>query len=239
MKTRTVKFSNSVILHLADCKTVLPKLRQVDVIITDPPYAARTHVGARSLKSLKTSQIDFAAIEAADLVTMCGQFCEIAKRWVVMTCDWQHAAALTQAQVPLVRLGVWVKPNAAPQFTGDRPGMGWEAVAILHRAGRKKWNGGGHHAVWHCPVTRGGHPTQKPEALVGEWVRLFSNPGETILDPYMGSGTTGVAAVKQGRRFIGIERDPKYFELACERIKEAMRIPANTNMPPLLKKARA
>jgi DNA modification methylase len=58
-----------------------------------------------------------------------------------------------------------------------------------------------------------------------EWVKDFSDPGETILDPFMGSGTTGVAAIKLGRRFIGIELEPKYFDIACRRIEEAWKQP--------------
>lgn len=72
------------------------------------------------------------------------------------------------------------------------------------------------------PVERGKHPTQKPERLVTDWIEKFSNSGELVLDPFMGSGTTGVAAAKRGRRFIGIERDPKYFEIACQRIAQAI-----------------
>lgn len=223
MKRRTEHLAEGVTLHLADCRDVLPKVGRVDVVITDPPYGRTTHAGARSAKSLTRSQIDFRPISAAELVETCQSLCSIAERWVVMTCEWQHAAALEAADVPLVRLGVWVKPNAAPQFSGDRPGMGWEAVAILHRKGRKRWNGGGHHAVWHCPVERGGHPTQKPERLVTDWLQKFSNPGETVLDPFMGSGTTGVAAVRHGRRFVGVEIEPRYFDIACARISAALK----------------
>lgn len=223
MKRRTEHLAEGVTLHLADCRDVLPKVGRIDVVITDPPYGRTTHAGARSAKSLTRSQIDFRPISAAELVETCQTLCSIAERWVVMTCEWQHAAALEAADVPLVRLGVWVKPNAAPQFSGDRPGMGWEAVAILHRKGRKRWNGGGHHAVWHCPVERGGHPTQKPERLVTDWLQKFSNPGETILDPFMGSGTTGVAAVRHGRRFVGVEIEPRYFDIACARISAALK----------------
>lgn len=223
MKRRTEHLAEGVTLHLADCRDVLPKVGRIDVVITDPPYGRTTHAGARSAKSLTRSQIDFRPISAPELVETCQTLCAIAERWVVMTCEWQHAAALEAADVPLVRLGVWVKPNAAPQFSGDRPGMGWEAVAILHRKGRKRWNGGGHHAVWHCPVERGGHPTQKPERLVTDWLQKFSNPGETILDPFMGSGTTGVAAVRHGRRFVGVEIEPRYFDIACARISAALK----------------
>jgi site-specific DNA-methyltransferase (adenine-specific) len=97
----------------------------------------------------------------------------------------------------------------------------WEAVAILHREGKKRWNGGGHHAVWVCNVELGEHPTQKPLKLLLEWVAKFSDPGETILDPFMGSGTTGVACAQLGRRFIGIEKNANYFEVALRRITDA------------------
>ena len=67
---------------------------------------------------------------------------------------------------------------------------------------------------------RNGHPTQKPIALMKWCVDQANNP-ETILDPFMGSGTTGVASIQMGRKFIGIERDPKYFDIACQRIEQA------------------
>lgn len=74
--------------------------------------------------------------------------------------------------------------------------------------------------------TRGGqdreHPTQKPVALIA-WALSFAPAAQTICDPYMGSGTTGVAAVKIGKTFVGIEREPKYFDIACKRIEDAQR----------------
>jgi DNA modification methylase len=66
------------------------------------------------------------------------------------------------------------------------------------------------------------HPTQKPLPLM-EWCLSFVPSAKTILDPFMGSGTTGVACMNMGRRFIGIEIDPKYFDIACERIEDAQR----------------
>ena len=70
-------------------------------------------------------------------------------------------------------------------------------------------------------VTRTVHPTQKPVALMEYLIRTYTNPGETVLDFTMGSGTTGVACKNTGRRFIGIERDPDYFAIAERRITEA------------------
>ena len=212
-------------LYLADAFEVMPKLGEVDCIITDPPYNAKTHRGARSAKSLAASRIDFDSLTEEQFIEFCGNAVAQAKRWVVMSCAWQHAALLEKSGAPLVRLGIWHKPNGAPQFTGDRPGVGWEAIAILHRQGRKHWNGGGHHAVWMCNVEHGEHPTQKPLKLLADWVTKFTDAGETVLDPFMGSATTGVACVKLGRTFIGIEKRADYFDLALRRIADAYRQP--------------
>lgn len=88
-----------------------------------------------------------------------------------------------------------------------------------------KWNGGGRAGIFRYSVERGAkeHPTQKPLPLLSEIVTLFSNPGNVILDPFMGSGTTGVACVRLGRKFIGIEIEPKYFDIACKRIDQEVR----------------
>lgn len=65
------------------------------------------------------------------------------------------------------------------------------------------------------------HPNEKPVEMVAHFLNLHSYPGDTVLDPFMGSGTTGVAALRLGRRFIGVELDPAHFETACRRISEA------------------
>lgn len=220
METRIIKDAT---LILGDAFTILPTLDAVDVVLTDPPYDARTHRGARSRCSMDESPIDFECLTEERFVSFCTSAVTLARRWVVLSCAWQHASQLEKSGVPLVRLGVWHKPNSAPQFTGDRPGTGWEAVAILHREGKKRWNGGGHHAVWACNIEYGDHPAQKPLPLLMDWVRKFSDEGETVLDPFMGSGTTGVACAKLGRKFIGIEQRPDYFATACERIHAAYR----------------
>jgi len=196
----------------------------VDVVITDPPYAAKTHDGARTTKPGRdltvTKLIGFECMTEDSFISFCRECVRLSRRWVVMTCDWRHAAAAEAAGLPVIRCGVWVKPDAAPQFTGDRPGTGWEAVLILHRKGRKRWNGGGHHAVWRCPVSRSpDHPTSKPVSLIMEWLRLFSDEGDTVLDPYMGGGSTGVGCLRMRRRFVGIEIDTTYFTSAERRIR--------------------
>jgi site-specific DNA-methyltransferase (adenine-specific) len=95
------------------------------------------------------------------------------------------------------------------------------SIVACHAPGRSRWNGGGSHGVYVAArggEPRTGHQTQKPLALMETLVRLFSNHDELILDPYAGSGTTGVAAIRLGRRFLGWEKDPTYAEIARRRL---------------------
>ena len=213
----------NAVLYLGDCLEILPSLPKVDAVITDPPYGARTHEGARTGAIGGEALIDFACIDDATFLRACGLCLAVARRWVIMSCEWRHAAKLEEAGLPLIRLGVWIKPNGAPQFTGDRPGTGWEAIAILHNNGRKRWNGGGSHAVWTFPKTEGEHPTTKPQPLLRRWLAQFTDADEEVLDPFCGSGSTGVACAATGRKFTGIEIHEPYFDIACRRIEDAQR----------------
>lgn len=216
-------------LHLTEgsCWDVFPTLGDgsVDHVITDPPYAEKTHAGARrarpGVEFTTEKLISFDSFGDVEFLRLCSECVRVAKRWVLMTCDWRHAAVAVLGDGLsdfVVRTGVWVKPDAAPQFSGDRPGTGWEAILLLHRPGRKKWNGGGHHAVWNYPVERGKHPTQKPLGLVRKWVIQFTDPGETIFDPFAGSGTTGLAAKLEGRNAELVEIDPDYCGVIRRRL---------------------
>jgi site-specific DNA-methyltransferase (adenine-specific) len=221
-------------LYLGDCMDVLPTLDAVDAVITDPPYSDATHNNAKSnkggsgakaidFKAIDFKAIDFKAIDS--LLTACSSLCN---GWVIANMDWRHIAALEfegHNFYELIRFGVWVKTNPMPQISADRPANGWDGIAYIYPKNKKKtWNGGGSHGNWSGPViTNGDHPTGKPVDMVLSWVNRFTHQGQAILDPFMGSGTTGVAAVQMGRKFIGIEREPKYFEIACKRIEDAQR----------------
>lgn len=209
-------------LQHGDAFKLLPAMpdASVDHVMTDPPYAEQTHKGARTGNG-DVALVDFDAITDEQFFALCAESVRVARRWVVMTCEWRHAAMAEQAGLPVVRLGVWIKPNGAPQFTGDRPGTGWEAVIVLHREGKKRWNGGGHHAVWTMnKVEAKYHATQKPLPLLKKWVTQFTDPGDLILDPFCGSATTGVAALQLGRSFMGIEVDEKHYATALRRLQD-------------------
>lgn len=219
-----------VTLHLGDCRPVLAGLADcsVDLVVTDPPYSARTHKQAKANRNGSARRsVLFDSITEDDLRVVLAECGRVTKGWVVATLDYVHAVAM-EANPPdglaVLRLGVWAKPNPMPQISGDRPGQGWESIAFLHRTDhRPKWNGGGRSSVWYLPADGDGlHPTQKPLRMVGDWVRLFSDPGDLVLDPFAGSGTTLRAAVDNGRRAIGVEMDERYCRTIVKRMDQGV-----------------
>jgi site-specific DNA-methyltransferase (adenine-specific) len=118
---------------------------------------------------------------------------------------------------------VWHKTNAAPFANGVWRGdieyivhaKDSGAIFVGNAVEKKK-------VSEHPLVQDAAHPTVKPLAILNKYVGICSLPSQTILDPFMGSGTTGVAAIQLGRKFIGIEREPKYFDIACKRIEQAV-----------------
>lgn len=211
-----------------DCRTLLPQLGvEADVTITDPPYDANTHQNAKSNRGMKggTRDIDFDAFTVDDLRATLALCASVTRRWVIATVDYRHAVSFHDAPpdgLRLLRIGVWAKPNPMPQISGDRPGQGWETIAFLHRDDvRPTWHGGGRSSVWYLPADGNqGHPTAKPLVMVREWVRLFTDPGDLVLDPFAGSGTTLRAAKDEGRRAVGIELEQRYVDLAVSRVAQ-------------------
>lgn len=228
MSVRKEQLAENVTLYCGDCREVLPTVGPLDLVITDPPYSANTHQMAKTNKGIGhgTKLVTFGALADADFLDVVERALAVAGGWVVMTCDYKHAALL-YGDPRFVRLGVWVKPNPMPQISADRPGQGFETVLMLHSGRRPKaWNRGGGAGTWTVPVMNGALvPTQKPLRLIASFVDDFSRPGEVIGDPFMGSGTTGVASVQAGRGFVRIEADPKHFDIACRRISDELRRP--------------
>lgn len=221
-----------------ELRAMLGRGDRVNHVITDPPYSDATHGKARSGASMpdgfsRELELGFGALEPGDREALAIEFHRLATRWRLVftdqetSGDWMHAGVAAGGDH--VRIGQWVKLGATPQFGGDRPANGCEAVVISHAKGRKRWNGGGSHAVWTFPIVTGSnserteHTTQKPLPLMMELIELFTDPGDLILDPFCGSGTTGVACIRLGRRFIGIEKDARYAAIARERLEAESR----------------
>lgn len=225
--------ADDVRLVQGDCRDLLPRLPDgwADITITDPPYSDRTHRNATSWSGhdLDTSRQvagSFSSIEFEDLRSILGLVGRATRRWTIATMDYRHAFRLEDEPpdgMRMLRIGIWVKPDSIPQMSGDRPGMGWEAVAFLHRAGeRPQWNGGGRNSVWTVHRERTiHHPTVKPQRLLQDWVRLFAGEGP-ILDPFTGSASTLIAARMLGRRSLGMEIDPACCEKAIARLGQGV-----------------
>lgn len=223
-------------LYLGNCLELAPTLGHVSHMIFDPPYEATLHAAKNSLRGRKHRNdgvaelkgLDFAPIDAIrdDVVSLGVDCCD---GWFIAFCTTEGVAkwadAINPTRMKYKRACVWVKPDSTPQLNGQGPAQGAENfVAAWAGRGYSRWNSGGKRGVYtHCVnVNRDGrHPTEKPVPLMRELLADFTQPGQTILDPFMGSGTTGVACAKMGRKFIGIELDPKYFDVACERIRKA------------------
>lgn len=232
-------------LYLADSLELLPALGSVDLVLTDPPYESHMHSAKRVQKSygairrIRTDghanppPVDFASIDGIRERAAVSAVAASAG-WALIFCTPEGVApwrdVLEAAGARYKRACVWVKPDSAPQFNGQGPAMGAEMfVSAWCGRGFSRWNGGGRRNIWTYPCQppdrHGEHPTEKPAALLADLISLFSDPEALVLDPFMGSGSTLVACVRTGRRGIGIEIDPRYFDIACERVTEAYRSP--------------
>lgn len=223
-------------LYLGDCLDILPTLDRVDQIISDPPFEKEAHTAMRltqaSIKSGEKDALDFDAIDEGTRLFVARWAANNCNGWSLWFCQieavstWRDATEAAGAKYK--RACIWVKPDSSPQFNGQGPAQGYESiVASWNGQGHSVWNAGGKRGVYthlvNNPERHGAHKTEKPRRLMSELVADFSKSGDLILDPFMGSGTTGVAAVQMGRDFIGIEREPKYFDIACKRIEQAQR----------------
>lgn len=224
-----------VTLFHADSLEALAEMqeRSFDAVITDPPYDERTHTMARSMstkvpaggRALSGSKGAFASFTPEahrDLFVRLGV---VSRRWVVSSLPTSTAFRFEldpPEGLRVMRIAVWVKTNPMPIISADRPALGWEPIVCMHREDLKPtWNGGGRAMNHVGPTSQGsGHPTQKPLGMVQEWVRQFTNQGDTILDPFAGTGTTLRAAADEGRHAVGYEIDERFCELAATRLAQ-------------------
>lgn len=207
---RTEHLAEGVTCILGDCREVLPTLGKVDAVVTDPPYGLGDHWrGGKAATKAKWKLNDGG--------------CEMG--WDADVSDALPLALACASQAIVwggnyydlpPRRGWLIWDKIVREFTSGHVEMAWTTIDQPTRAFNYA----------HAQLASEGkyHPTQKPLPLMVWCLRLLPD-ASTILDPFMGSGTTGVAAVKFGRKFIGIEIEPKYFDIACRRISEALKQP--------------
>lgn len=224
-------------LYEGNCLDALAKLESVDHVICDPPYEQLMHDLHASIKLRRTDggggrkDLGFAGIDEIR-EPFIQEIRRINQGWLLAFCNvegvWHWRKALIAADLKFKTTCIWVKPDATPKLNGQGPALAYECnTTTWCGRGHANWNGGGKRGVFTYPTNNsdrtGQHPTEKPVRLMRELVHLFSNSGQTVCDPFMGSGTTGVACVREGRDFIGCEINPRHFDLACKRIEEAQR----------------
>jgi DNA modification methylase len=216
MKT-TIETIGDATLYLGDCMDILPTLEKVDAVITDPPYGigeSSKKVESRQRKiggnsKAMADQRDYGDFEW-DKSPPSNELIELIRT------KGNHQAFFGGnyfALPPTSCWLIWDKLNGDNDFADCE--LCW---TNWHKAVRRlQWR-------WNGMIRQGNeeryHPTQKPLEVM-KWVITLCPKSETILDPFMGSGTTGVAAIQMGRKFIGIEREQKYFDIACKRIEQA------------------
>lgn len=222
------------VLHVPDSFEVLRQLpdKSFDVTITDPPYDEHCQANQSSgtmMKELLTGKRSGGipkkklAFDALTGYAFIGDLLRLTRRWVVAFCTVE-AFGLVKQLYPeeYVRGCIWYKPNSMGQLTKDRPATSFEGIMLLHPLQpKKRWNGKGSYGIWQCNGTRGEkgrHPNQKPLPLCRKLVALFSDKGETVFDPFCGSGRIGEACVDLGREYLGLDNDLAWVEQAAQAI---------------------
>lgn len=248
---RTEHLAENIMLHLGDCREVLPSIGRADAVVTDPPYGMTDSSWdtapnvAHMWQMLKSERQDAVFILTASQpftsAVVMGNELDFRVEWIweknagsnFGTVKWhpmkEHESVLVFAKkspvyIPIMedrapsgaaRVKTVVNYDSQPEaysgITGTKSSLRPDQ---RYPRSIQKFN-----------RERGLHPNQKPVALIEYFLKTYTKEGAMILDPYMGSGTTGVAAAKLRRQFVGIEIDEKYFDIACRRIAEVARQP--------------
>lgn len=224
-----VKIGNAT-LYLGDCMDILPTLGKVDAVITDPPYG----VGFKYENHDDRPEAYEGGYDTwlMGIIEQCEKKCVPGAPIFI----WQSGTHMHQFSKRFPR--DWRLFVAAKNFVQMRPtAMQWsfDPVIVWWVDGGKPWSAGtatrDFHVANTAPVVgqasnlERGHPCPRPLDQVSHVLSQWVPPNAIVLDPFMGSGTTGLGAVQLGQSFIGIEREPKYFDIACKRIEQAVATP--------------
>lgn len=198
-------------LYCADSSNILPDLGKVDAVVTDPPYGIGEAAGKNKSRSNIAEAKNYGSKswdnKPVDPALM--QLVLAAAKHVIMFGGNYYPMPPSSCWL------VWDKENGANDFADCE--LAWTNLSKAVRRIRYMWNG----MLRANNEPRGDHPTQKPVGVMKWCINQLPENSRTILDPFMGSGTTGVAAIQLGYQFIGIEKEAEYFDIACRRIEQA------------------
>jgi DNA modification methylase len=205
----------SATLLLGDCREILPTIERVDAAVMDPPYGIGEARSGNSSRACLATSRDYGDASWDDEPAS-PELIELIRgksRWQIIFGGNYYTLPPTSCWL------VWDKINGETDFADCE--LAWTNLPKAVRRIRFMWHG----MLRAHGEERGDHPTQKPVGVMKWAIGHLPLPNTTILDPFAGSGTTGVAAVQMARKFIGIERDPKYFDIMCRRVEEAAKQP--------------
>lgn len=211
---RIETLADGVTLILGDCMDILPGLPKHDALVTDPPYGLGEAAGKNKSRDGMAKAKDYGnepwdAAPAHDAVELARS---LARYSIIFGGNYYHLP-------PTSCWLLWDKVNHGCDFADCE--MAWTNLPKAVRKIEHMWNG----MLRKNNEPRGDHPTQKPIGVMKWCIGHLPTSAMTILDPFMGSGSTGVAAVQMGRRFTGIEISERYFDIACKRIEDALSRP--------------
>lgn len=210
--------NGDVRLILGDCLRVIETLEPADLLLADPPYEMEMGSGGGCFGMDKRTYLkDISGFTDGGFDET---ILERAENWMCFCSKAQLPSLLQRAAaMPRWMLLTWNKPNPTPLCNGNYLP---DTEYIVHGFQPKRIFGefaDKSRFIVYPSQQHNLHPNEKPLAVVGKLMRLGTKVGDLVLDPYMGSGTTGVACVRTGRRFIGIEIERKYYETAKQRIQ--------------------
>lgn len=215
-------------LYLADCSEVLPTLGHFHAAITDPPYGTQGLGGGYGRRQLHDTGDGMGRVIAndEDLSALEGAFPLLLERVPVGWLAVFYAARRTPQFCRATEGGIWFGGVVWDKLA---PGLGYhiryshEDIAVF-RQGEPPRPETPLLSVVRAPSTDGlHHPHEKPVKLLEALVAWLSPPSGAVLDPFMGSGSTGVACLNAGRSFVGVELDPAHFDTACRRLEDCQR----------------
>lgn len=221
--TKIRKLNKNIILYNADCVDILPKLEKVDACVMDPPYGLGEGRQKKRLsrgllaKNTKYEDSDWDDKKPDQkLIDLC-----------IKMSKWQIIFGGNYFNLPPTTCWlIWNKLNGDSDFADGE--LAWTNLKGAVRIFNYRWQGMirpgfVEHPGRGKPKAKRLHPTEKPEPVMNWCINKLPNDIKTIIDPFMGSGTTGISAIKLGYKFIGIEKNENYFHIACERIEKALK----------------
>lgn len=219
-------------LYCGDAREILHSLTGIAHIITDPPYSERTHSGhdgpqSRRRDGVNANALGYEALSPAATESLAADFAGVCSGWIVWLTDHVLAPTIERSLKAQGRTVFpflpYHHPGRSVRLAGDGPSSWTDWIVVSRTKAQNKWGTlrGGYVAGpgWDDKERMGGKPTRLMRLLVTD----YSRPGELVCDPFMGSGTTGVACMVEDRNFIGIEIDEPAFDIACRRIEQAQR----------------